>query len=274
MLNMTRMFRFTWMWSVLISAISYATRTMSLKEEVPCLEKQLLFPISLPIEQKQPKTIESTTPQTQIIFRGNNAPSPQEIYLSKISEFLPRFLQPQFHKKKLVLDLDETLISSSHKHMSKHDIAVKVYIGGSYSNFFVKKRPHVDHFLETVSQWFELVIFTASLSIYANAVIDKLDPKRHINRRYYRQSCTHKSGSYIKDLQVVCKDLSKVVIIDNSPAAYSINKENGIAIDDYVGNNAQDKSLLNLLPLLEKIRHSEDVRHVLRLQKDINYGGS
>lgn len=83
--------------------------------------------------------------------------------------------------------------------------------------FFVHKRPHVDFFLEVVSvnpcvcvcvfwprckhylhdawcvflqvsQWYELVVFTASMEIYGSAVADKLDNNRNIlKRRYYRQ---------------------------------------------------------------------------------------
>ena len=39
-----------------------------------------------------------------------------------------------------------------------------------------------------MSQWYELVVFTASMEIYGCAVADKLDNNRSIlNRRYYRQ---------------------------------------------------------------------------------------
>jgi len=39
-----------------------------------------------------------------------------------------------------------------------------------------------------VSQWYELVVFTASMEIYGAAVADKLDDNRGIlKRRYYRQ---------------------------------------------------------------------------------------
>jgi len=179
--------------------------------------------------------------------------------------FIPRFLQFQSNRKKLVLDLDETLISSSLKHSAKHDISVKVTISGVSSSFYIRKRPHVDHFLETVSQWYELIIFTASLGPYANAVIDQLDPNRLISKRYYRQSCVNKSGCYVKDLKTICRDLSNVIIIDNSPVAYSLNKENAIPIDDYVGTNAHDSALLNLLPLLEELRNSVDVREILKV---------
>jgi hypothetical protein len=50
-----------------------------------------------------------------------------------------------------------------------------------------------------VSQWFELVVFTASMEIYGTAVADKLDGNQGmLNRRYYRQHCTLDFGSYTK----------------------------------------------------------------------------
>ncbi len=46
----------------------------------------------------------------------------------------------------------------------------------------------MDFFLEVVSQWYELVVFTASMEIYGSAVADKLDNNKEIlKRRYYRQ---------------------------------------------------------------------------------------
>ena len=39
-----------------------------------------------------------------------------------------------------------------------------------------------------ISQWFDLVVFTASMEVYGSAVADKLDRNKGIlNRRYYRQ---------------------------------------------------------------------------------------
>lgn len=72
-----------------------------------------------------------------------------------------------------------------------------------------------------VSQWYELVIFTASLEIYGAGVADHLDNGRHIfQRRFFRQHCLYDSGSYSKDLSRVSTDLSSIFILDNSPGAY------------------------------------------------------
>ena len=73
-------------------------------------------------------------------------------------------------------------------------------------------------FLERVAEMFEIVVFTASQSIYAEQLLDILDPVGNlISHRAYRESCIFLDGSYTKDLTVLGVDLAKVTIIDNSP---------------------------------------------------------
>jgi CTD small phosphatase-like protein 2 len=66
-------------------------------------------------------------------------------------------------------------------------------------------------------------VFTASQSTYANAIIDYLDPqKKFISHRLFRDSCTLSDlGFYVKDLRIINRDLSKVVIIDNIATSYA-----------------------------------------------------
>ncbi|KAK9398361.1 CTD nuclear envelope phosphatase 1 [Crotalus adamanteus] len=177
----------------------------------------------------------------------------------------------QVKRKILVLDLDETLIHSHHDGVLRPtvrpgtppDFILKVVIDKHPVRFFVHKRPHVDFFLEVVSQWYELVVFTASMEIYGSAVADKLDNNRSIlRRRYYRQHCTLELGSYIKDLSVVHTDLSSIVILDNSPGAYRSHPDNAIPIKSWF-SDPSDTALLNLLPMLDALRFTADVRSVL-----------
>lgn len=66
-------------------------------------------------------------------------------------------------------------------------------------------------FIPQVSQWYDIVVFTASMEIYGAAVADQLDNGRNIlKRRYYRQHCTPDFGSYTKDLSAICNDLNRV----------------------------------------------------------------
>lgn len=137
-------------------------------------------------------------------------------------------------QKTLVIDLDETLIHSLAKGgrmSSGHMVEVKLNTAIGYGGatlgpqhpilYYVHKRPHCDDFLRKVCNWYELVVFTASVQEYADPVIDWLEQERkYFSRRYYRQHCTFRNGAYIKDLSSVEPDLSRVMIIDNSPLSY------------------------------------------------------
>ncbi|XP_053285412.1 CTD nuclear envelope phosphatase 1A-like [Pleuronectes platessa] len=171
----------------------------------------------------------------------------------------------------VVFKWDETLIHSHHDGVLRPtvrpgtppDFIFKVIIDEHPVRFFVHKRPHVDFFLEVVSQWYELVVFTASMEIYGSAVADNLDNNRSfLKRRYYRQHCTLDLGSYIKDLSVVHNDPSSIVILDNSPAAYRSHPDNAIPIKSWF-SDPSDRALLNLLPMLDALRFTADVRSIL-----------
>eukprot|EP00842_Homolaphlyctis_polyrhiza_P004384 jgi/Hompol1/4947/HPOL_004047-RA len=169
-------------------------------------------------------------------------------------------------KKTLVLDLDETLIHSAMGGSRRHDFAVEVLMDKHICLYFVYKRPYVDLFLKKAAEWFKIVIFTASVPEYADPVIDWLDPNRTIvSKRYFRRSCTVHNGVLVKDLSVVEQDLSQVILIDNCPFSYSLNEDNGIPIDTWTGDNS-DERLLDLLPFLDALRFTEDVRSILSLK--------
>ncbi|KAI8607558.1 HAD-like domain-containing protein, partial [Chytriomyces sp. MP71] len=88
---------------------------------------------------------------------------------------LPPISKEDAGKQTLVLDLDETLVHSSFKPVADADFIVPINIEGQYHNIYVLKRPHVDEFLQKLGSQFEVVIFTASMSNYANPVCDLLD---------------------------------------------------------------------------------------------------
>ncbi|KAF9912202.1 Nuclear envelope morphology protein 1 [Linnemannia zychae] len=169
-------------------------------------------------------------------------------------------------KKTLVLDLDETLIHSTSRGSRSQGYMVEVLVDRHACLYYVYKRPHVDYFLKKVSEWYKLVIFTASMAEYADPVIDWLDQSKTLfDKRYFRQACFLRNGSYLKDLTVIDPDLSSVCLLDNSPMSYSLNKENGIPIDTWI-DDPNDEALLDLLPFLDALRFTEDVRSVLSLR--------
>jgi len=186
----------------------------------------------------------------------SNTPSP------KSRQVLPVHLK----RKTLILDLDETLVHSTIKPVSNHDMTVDVMIDGVNCTFYVIKRPHVDHFLKKVAEWFDIIIFTASMQQYADPLINQLDTKRVVKSRLFRESCLQKDGNFVKDLSLIGQDLASTIIVDNSPVAYSNNKESALPIDNWMGDNPSDESLLNLLPFLNALRFTSDVRSILSLR--------
>lgn len=145
-------------------------------------------------------------------------------------------------QKTLVIDLDETLIHSLAKggrmssgHMVEVKLNANVGYGGTTLGpqhpilYYVHKRPHCDDFLRNVCKWYNLIVFTASVQEYADPVIDWLEQERkYFSGRYYRQHCTFRNGAYIKDLSSVEPDLSRVMILDNSPLSYIFHEGMGV----------------------------------------------
>ena len=51
---------------------------------------------------------------------------------------------------------------------------------------YATKRPYCDEFLEAIAPHYEIIMFTASMSRYAEPLFKKLDPKGLIDTCLYR----------------------------------------------------------------------------------------
>ena len=171
-------------------------------------------------------------------------------------------LPPKPHdltKKTLILDLDETLVHSSFTPFEKNDIVLNVDFEGVMYNIYVLVRPDAELFIKTVAKFFELVIFTASISKYASPLLDILDKEKNIKYRLYRDQCTFINGIYIKDLKRCNRSLKDLIIVDNSPIAYTFDSDNGLPIKTWI-EDPDDNELMKLVPILEFLSKTKDVR--------------
>lgn len=169
--------------------------------------------------------------------------------------------RPEFQKKiTLVLDLDETLVHSSFVPMPDADFSIPLQMEGQTHMVYVRKRPSVDKFLKAVTQWYEVIVFTASLSLYANPVMDMLDAQGLVHGRLYREHCVMYGECYVKDIGKLGRDIKKTIIIDNSPLSYVLQPENAFPINGFT-DDMNDRELDKTLSLLEKARHLHDVRN-------------
>lgn len=65
-------------------------------------------------------------------------------------------------------------------------------------------------------------------------------------------------------MRKVGRDLSKVVIVDNLPENFSLQKDNGIAIKSWFNDNNQDSEILKLQNVLSNLITLDDVREGIR----------
>lgn len=177
-----------------------------------------------------------------------------------------KFLLPpkMSNLKTLVLDLDETLVHSGFAPFDcPSDVIIQIELENEIHDIHVLVRPFVKEFLEKMSKHYELVVFTASLSKYANPLLNIIDQKGHCPFRLFREHCTLINTAFVKDLTRLGRDLKDIIIVDNSPVAYALNQDNGFPIQSWF-NNKNDTELLKIVPILEFLSYVPDVREYIR----------
>ena len=86
---------------------------------------------------------------------------------------------------------------------------------------------------------------------------------KYIQYRMFRESCLAVEGNFLKDLNVLGRDLSKSVLVDNSPHAFGYQMDNGIPIESWF-DDPHDTELLKLERFLRTLHSASDVRPVVR----------
>jgi len=95
---------------------------------------------------------------------------------------------PSNKKFSLILDLDETLIHFSMNNSKENKGTLSL-------------RPGIFEFLDKLSKYYELMVFTAATNDYADPIIDAIERnKKYFDYRFYRQHASIINNDFVKDI--------------------------------------------------------------------------
>lgn len=191
----------------------------------------------------------NTSTSIQALFESVFASSKQDGNTkTPLAPFLPPKTDNSPFTFTLVLDLDETLVHYTEDNESA----------------YVQVRPGAEDFIEDLSNFFEIVIFTAAQQKYADLVLEGIDKNSKIAYKLYRQHTISVNNANVKDLDKLGRDISKVIIVDNYQDNFCFQPKNGLHIRNFEGEE-DDHELDDLKEdLLQLIKDNpKDVRDYL-----------
>ncbi len=164
----------------------------------------------------------------------------------------------------LILDLDETLIFAAEEALQRApDFRV-----GPYS---VYRRPHLDDFLRSCHNCFQIAVWSSSGADYLAEVLRNILPAELSPVFVWdRERCVRafapeqQETCFVKDLKKVKRlgyDLNRVLIVDDTPQKVQRNYGNAIYVSPFFGDPADDE-LLHLTRYLQLHSGSPNVRTI------------
>ena len=157
----------------------------------------------------------------------------------------------------VVLDLDETLICF-------------IPNPNEESKGTLRFRPGLFDFLRDIKEKYEVITFTSATQDYADPIEDAIERNnKYFDARLYRHHTIIYENEFVKDIKRIGRPLDKIIIVDNMPQNFRLQKENGIVIKAFWGDDAYDNALLSLKDILLKIADEfNDIRKGLIKYKD------
>ena len=137
--------------------------------------------------------------------------------------------------KKLVLDLDETLLYSTTEAISPE--CVKLSAAGS--DFYTMLRPGVREFLQKVAKKFECTIWSTGQQAYLESAWEYIGVEGFTlwGRGFCKKiETTDGSEPYEKPLRQITEDLTQIVLVDNTPSLFAKCPLNGILTRTWRGD--------------------------------------
>ena len=172
--------------------------------------------------------------------------------IKRNNQFILPKIDNSKYKYTLVLDLDETLVHCQKK---------------VNNEFILLFRPGLYEFLLKMKNICELILFSYGTPNYVDSIIKIIEK----NEKFFeyildRNHVTYDNGNYVKDLNMLNRDLKNIIIIDDSSKFFKFHKENGICVKPFYGDIENDKNTLSILGnILEKIFYDVNITGDVRI---------
>lgn len=192
--------------------------------------------------------------------------------IDNLSQLFSSVSLSNIKKFTLVLDLDETIVRSIITTNIKKINSLKtmnnllLHCIESEKHIFVFYRPHMLQFLQEMSQYFNICVFTNGTKYYAENVvtmINTITSHTYISR-WYSRTGEYPFYKYLSLIDHV--NISEVLIIDDNNEIWKDDYKNVIKIKQFHGPDdndyINDTELLDLSKLITesiKLKHNESI---------------
>ena len=174
----------------------------------------------------------------------------------------PPFLPFPCNKRyTLVLDITNTLINIQ-------------YADPHGKQLIPNLRPGIFSFLNAIKPLYELVSFSSESKEFSDVILNEIEKnKKYFDYNLYKDHCTLYGNRLIKDIKKLGRDIRKIIIVDDDENNFVLNKENGIKIKPFLGEeNNKDTSLFELkkiLLLFERLKLDDIRKGIKNYENDI-----
>jgi TFIIF-interacting CTD phosphatase-like protein len=158
---------------------------------------------------------------------------------------IPYIKTPSNKKYTLILDINKTL---------------------GFNNIekgIIKLRNGLFSFLSMIKPYYELISFSCEPREVTDPILKEIESeKKYFDYKLNREHAFLYDNCLIKDISLIGRDISKIIVIDDDENSFKLNKENGIKITPFNSDTKSDNVLFELKKILILIykKNYDDVR--------------
>ena len=114
-----------------------------------------------------------------------------------------------------------------------------------------------------LKSYYELISFSCEPTNITELILKEIESERkYFDYNLIREHSVLYENKLVKDISLIGRDISKIIIIDDDESCFMLNKENGIKIASFTDINKRDNILFELKKILILIykNNYDDVR--------------